>query len=481
VTPRPPDFEPLASSDPVPGNTDEIAALGRRYTDTAAEIQAQAANLRKLAAGTIQGWIGQAAEVFQSHATDLAGRIAKAQERYATAGGALSQCAGPMYTAQQSTYAAVWKAKEAQQTMRSNAPGPPPAPGSPPPTAEQKAAAATRATAYDGASTDLSNATAQFQEAVKDYHDAAARAASAIENEINHDGLKDSWWDRNFGWISKVFMIIGIVVLVLAIVALILICPLTAGLIAGIIGAEMAGTIAAALGWVIFGLTVAQAIFDGIAAGTGKESWTSFILDCVALATLGLGDGLGEVGKVLPEVKGILPRVLEPLTEGAEDAAKAVNAGRAGRAFMSGEGLPGFLYSLGSRSAMARGLIKVFGQGDTLKGAIAAADEARETVETLVKGAEPGNLLSVWAMSSDAAQDWAKLSAVDEKVPGVVRIIVPKVLAGTSIGLEGGVQWSSFIGGNAYQIASWVNGGDSGAINQTIGNFRQMVSHVPVS
>jgi len=270
------------------------------------------------------------------------------------------------------------------------------------------------------------------------------------------------------------------VVLVLAVVALILVCPLTAGLIAGLLGEALAGTLTAALGWAIFGLTVAQAIFDGIAAGTGKESWTSFILDCVSLATLGLGDGLGEVGKILPEVKGILPRVLEPLTEGAEDAAKTVNAGRAGRAFMSGEGLPGFLYSLGSRSAIARGFMKVFGQGDTLKGAMAAADEARETVETLVKGAEPGNLLSLWSMSSDAAQDWAKLSAVDAKVPGVVRIIVPKALAGTTIALEGGVQWSSFIGGNAYQIHSWLQGDESAAVNQTIGDFRQMVSHVPV-
>jgi len=480
VTARPPDFEPLASSDPVPGNTDEIAALGRRYTDTAAEIKAQAANLNKLAAGTIQGWTGQAAKVFQSHASDLAGRITKAQERYATAGQALSQCAGPMYAAQQSAYAAVWKAKDAQQTMRSNAPGPPPKPGSPPPTAEQKAAAATRATAYDGASTDLNTATTQFHNAVRDYHDAASRAAKAIENEINHDGLKDSWWDRNFGWISKVFMIIGIVVIVLAVIALILVCPLTAGLIAGLIGEALAGTLTAALGWAILGLTVAQAIFDGIAAGTGKESWTSFILDCVSLATLGLGDGLGQVGKFLPEIKGLLPRLLEPLTEGAEDAGKVVAAGRAGRAFMSGEGLPGLLYSLGSRSAVVRGLMTVFGQGDAMKGAMAAADGAREMVETLVKGAEPGNLLSLWAMSSDAAEDWAKLSAVDAKVPGVVRIIVPKVLAGTTIALEGGVQWSSFIGGNAYQIHSWLQGDDSAAINQTIGDFRQMVSHVPV-
>ena len=480
MTARPPDFEPLASSDAVPGDTDEIAALGRRYTDTAAEIQAQAANLKKLAAGTIQGWTGQAAKVFQSHATDLAGRITKAQQRYATAGQALSQCAGPMYAAQQSAYTAVWKAKEAQQTMRSNAPGPPPKPGSPPPTAEQKAAAATRATAYDGASTDLSTATTQFHTAVQDYHDAASRAARAIENEINHDGLKDSWWDRNFGWISKVFMIIGIIVIVLAVIALILVCPLTAGLIAGLIGEALAGTLTAALGWAILGLTVAQAIFDGIAAGTGKESWTAFILDCVSIATFGLGDGLGQVGKFLPEIQGVLPRVLEPLTEGAEDAAKVVGAGRAGRAFMSGQGLPGILYSLGSRSSLVATVMDWAGQGDKLAGAIDAASGARETIETLVKDAEPGNLVSLWAMSSDTGESFAKIAALDAHVPGVVRIIVPKALAGTTIALEGGAQWSSFIGGNAYQIHSWLQGDGSAAVNQTIGDFRQLVSHVPV-
>lgn len=480
MTPRPPDFEPLASSDPVPGNTDEIAALGRRYSDTAAEIQKQAANLKKLAAGTIEGWTGQAAKVFQSKASDLAGRIAKAQQRYDTAGKALSGCAGPMYTAQQSAYAAVWKAKTAQQTMQSNAPGPPPKPGSPPPTAEQKAAAAKRATAYDGASGDLKSATTQFHNAVHDYHCAAGKAASAIRDEISHDSLKDSWWDRNFGWISKVFMIIGIIVIVLAVVALILVCPLTAGLVAGIIGAEMAATLSAVLGWVILGLTVAQAIFDGIAAGTGKESWTAFALDIVSIATMGLGDGLGQVGKFLPEIKGLLPRLLGPLAEGAEDAAKAVSAGRAGRAFMSGQGLPGILYSLGSRSTLVETGMRLFGMGGKLDGAVNAASEASHAIETLVKGAKPGNLTSLLAMSSDAATDWSKLSAIDAKVPGVLRVVVPKALAGTTIAAEGSIQWSTFIGGNAYQIHSWLEGDGLGAVDQTIGDFRQMVSHVPV-
>ena len=194
----------------------------------------------------------------------------------------------------------------------------------------------------------------------------------------------------------------------------------------------------------------------------------------------GLGDGLGQVGKFLPEVKGLLPRLLEPLAEGAEDAGKAVNAGRAGRAFMSSQGLPGILYSLGSRSSLVATVMDWAGQGGKLAGAIDAASGAREAVETLVKGAEPGNLLSLFAMSSDAAGDWAKLSALGDKVPGVVRIVVPKAIAGTTVALEGGAQWASFIGGNAYQISSWVQGDDSAAIDQTIGDFRQMVSHLPV-
>lgn len=482
MTPRPPDFEPLASSDPVPGNPDEIAALGRRYTDMAAEIQAQAANLRKLAAGTIEGWVGQAARVFQSHAADLATRISRAQQRYATAGQALTRCAGPMHAAQQSAYAAVFKAKDAQQTMRGNAPGPKPPAGSPPPTAEQKAAAAQRATAYEGAATDLKTATTQFQNAVSDYHHAAGKAARAIRHEINHDGLKDSWWDRNFGWISKVFMVIGIVVMVLAVIALILVCPLSAGFIAGLLSMELATVtaIGSAIGWLIFGVTAIQAIFDGIAAATGKESWSSFALDIVSLAMVGLGDGLGQAGKFLPEVKGVLPRLLEPLAGGAESAAKAVSAGRAGREFMSGKGLPGILYSLGRRSVLATKLMQWAGQGDKLEGAMKAASGASGAVETLVKTTEPGNLVSLWTMGSEGAKEFAKLSALDAKVPGVVRIIVPKAVAGTAVVVEGGAQWASFIGGNAYQVHGWFQGDDSAAIQHTIGQFRQLESHVPV-
>jgi uncharacterized protein YukE len=478
---KPSSFEPLASSDPVPGNTDEIAALGKRYTDTAAEIAAQAANLRKLATGTIDSWKGQAAQVFQSHAADLATRIAAAHDRYATAGSALTTCAPKMYTAQQSAYQAVWDAQAAKDQMTANAPAPPPKPGSPPLTSAEKLAATQRAAAYDGATTDLKNATTRFDNAVSDYHDAAQKAATAIRNEIGHDGLKDSWWDRNFGWISKVFMIIGIVVIVLAVIALILVCPLTAGFLVGFLGADLVASLAGAIGWAIFGLTVAQTIFDGIAAGTGKESWTAFIIDCISLATLGFGDGLGKVAfggrTILPEIKGLLPRVIEPLAEYAEGAGKSVFAARAGRAFMQDNGLPGLLYSLGKRAPWA---LSLFGKGDVLDGALGAANAAKETLETSLKGAEPGNLLSLFAMSSDAAETWSKLSILDQNVPNMVRIIVPKAAVGATIGLEGGAQWASFIGGNSYTISSWLQGDGSGQFDQTIGQFRQMLGQVPV-
>ena len=40
MTRRPADWSPLAQTDPVPGDPQEVAALGRRFEATAAEIAA---------------------------------------------------------------------------------------------------------------------------------------------------------------------------------------------------------------------------------------------------------------------------------------------------------------------------------------------------------------------------------------------------------------------------------------------------------
>jgi uncharacterized protein YukE len=479
VTTRPPDFEPLAGTDPVPADTDEIAALGKRYTDTAAEIESQARNLRRLAANTTGGWVGKAGQAFQSRAADLATRISPAQERYAVAGQALSSCAQPMYDAQQEAYAAVWQAKDAQQQLAASAPVPLPVPGGPPPTAEETAAATQRRLAYDDATTTLASARRSFDGAVQDYQTAAARAAASINTEISTDPLKDSWWDRNFGWISDAFEVIAIVVTVLAVIALVLIIPGAAVLIAGFLTDALAllpGTLAVSAGTLTSvgagaGIaatvgTAASAVFDGTAAATGKESWTAFEIDLASLAMVGFGEGASALAK--------------GLAEGAEDTTKTVGAARAGRGFMSANGLPGVLFSVASRSSAVAKVLDWVGQADKLEGATKAAADARTAVAAAVKEAEPSRLAVAWAMNAEVAEGDAQLAALDTKVPGVLRIIVPKVLGRALMVTEGGGQWATFTGGNAYNVFQWTSGDDSQAgIDQTITQFRQTMSQVP--
>jgi hypothetical protein len=443
VTAKPPDFEPLSSSDPVPADTGEIAQLGKRYTDTAAEIVRQAGNLRRLASGTPEGWKSQAGAVFASHASSLATRISEAHARYATAGQALTTSVEPMYDAQQRAYAAVWQAKDATEQMTANQPLPARPPGSSPPTAEEKAASNARQNRYEDAQTTLTAAQGRFAIAVADYQQAASGAANTIRNQISHDGLKDSWWESHFGWVSTFFKVLAIVVIVLAIVALIIACPFTAGLLAALPFITSAGlaTAGAALGWALAGATVLQAVYDGIEASDGKESWTAFDMDIVALVTFGFGKGAEAVAEVLADF--------------SESAGKAVVAGRAGRAAMRLEGLPGFLYSLASRSS----LIKSFVDADAFANATAAAQHATQVVEAAVKAAEPGNLPVLMTMSSDLAKTLAKFGALSDEVPGVVRIAAPRAIVQGLAAVEGFAQWASFLGGGAFTFHSLTTSG----------------------
>jgi len=472
---RPPDFEPLASGNPVPGDPDEITMLGRRYADTAAEIARQAANLRKLATAAPGGWKGQAGTVFHSHAADLATRISKAHDRYATAGQALQDCAGPMYDAQQRAYAAVWRAKSAQQQMTASAPGLPRPPGSPPLTDAQKAQQRTQQAAYSDAQTSLAQATRNFDDAVSDYRSAAARAARQIGSAISHDGLKDSWWDRNFGWISTVFKIIAIVVVVLAVVALLLAMPWTAALVASMLSffganvtaaavAATLSTISTGIGWTLFGVTAVQAAYDGTAAGTGKESWAAFALDMVALVTFSFGK-VAEAG-------------VKALADSAGDTGEAVAGARAGRDAICAAGLPGLVYSVASRFSLAATVMRMSGLGGQLDAALQAASDARAAVTSAIKDAAPTNLASFLTMGSSGVTDLSKLSTVNGDVPGVLRIEVAKATAYALMGVSGAGQWGSFIGTNTVNVVSWAAPGpdDPQAI---ISSFRQSLSQVP--
>jgi len=440
MTARPPDFEPLAGSDPVPGEPGAIAALGRRYAQTAQEITQQAANLRKLAGNASAGWKGKSGTVFAAKAEDLAARISRAQARYQAAAQALAQCAGPVDDARQRAYAAVWAAKDAEQRMTANAPpvaaltgagAAAPAAG---PAAPAGPASRSRAIRYDDASQNLVTARRQFDTAVQDYHDAADTAARAIAAEIGRDGLKDSWWDTHFGWVAKFFEVVAVAVLVLAVVAIILACPFSAVLI-GAAAAETAGT---AIGWTLFGLTIAQAAFDGTAMATHKESWTAFAWDIAALATFGTGKA-AEAG-------------VRWLAENSADIGQAIAGRRAGQAAVRARKLPGFLFSVASRSAVASSVMRGFGMGGPLDAANRAAAEAGSTVATAVRSASPGATAAALTMSSGFAADISRISAVDDKVPGVLRIRMARTFAQGLAGVDGTFQWTTFGAGGYFTL-----------------------------
>jgi hypothetical protein len=413
--------------------------------------------------------------VFHSKASDLSGRISQAHDRYATTGQALTAAAGPMADAQQRAWAAVWAAKAAQQQMTANAPAPKPPPGSPPPTAAEKAAAQQQASDYSSAQSSYNTASSNFAAAVSDYQRAAGAAAGKISTAIGNDGLKDSWWDRNFGWISTVFKVIGGIVLVLAIVAVILLLPgvgeaLAGALLAMDLAADAAGatalvaTLTTAAEWTAAGLTALQAGFDFAAAKTGKESWAYFAADMASLATFGLGLGA--------------TKIVEGLAEGAEGVGKAVAAGRAGRAAM-GDGL-GWVYSLSAHGVpLADGLSRLAGLGGKLDAAFEAADGAKTALADALKEAEPGTLSTLLTKSKDIAEGLSKLDKIGTEVPGVVRIAIQDGTATGVAAVNGGLQWGTYIATHVTTVTGLLPSGDQAAINAAVAQFRQSLSHVP--
>jgi hypothetical protein len=325
--PAPASFEPLASSNPAPADTDAMSTLGTQYTATAQQIADQATTLKNLSDNSSDTWKSQAGTVFVSKASDLATRITQAQQRYTTAGAALTNAVGPMSDAQQQAYAAVAKAQEAQSTMAANAPAPKPPAGSPPPTADQQAAATTAASNYSGASDDLAAAKASFNSAVEAYHAAASAAAKAINDELGHDPLKDSWFEHHFAWLSHFFHILSIIVMALAALALLIALPGVGAMLDGVIAGAAAVVSGVSTGIGIFaGLVgVGQTIFDAKAVSVGLGSWKSLALDIVGDVTFGLGKVADPAVGALSNIAGKAAKggAFNTAVSSVSDAAKA--------------------------------------------------------------------------------------------------------------------------------------------------------------
>lgn len=196
---RPTDWAPLAGSDPVPGDPEEIERTAKSLADMAEEINRQTANLKKLA--TTEGWDADAGRTFADSAGDLSGQLGKANGRYTTAASALKGYAPELRHAQSVADAALAEAKQAQATVNANRPPDHPPTGEPTPA--QVTAERQRQNSYDDGVDALQAARRKLDDATDHRDQYAGRAARAIRDSIDNDGLKDSWWDRAKNWVSE--------------------------------------------------------------------------------------------------------------------------------------------------------------------------------------------------------------------------------------------------------------------------------------
>jgi hypothetical protein len=321
---RPADWSPLASSDPVPGDPEEIALLGARLQATARQISEDVAYLRSLC--TDQFWESEAGQAFSGKVTATAARLWQAHHRYLQAGEALGQnLTGPGYaadlhdaqsmsaralttgqaawTSMQSALSAVLTANGGKnpfgpagvftpqtylQPLLDSSGNPVPMPylGT-----DKEDAAAKRK--YNGHATDLHSAITLLRQATARRDEAAAHAAAKILAAIDHDGLQDptgffhdlaAGFDDVRGFVAHNW----------------------ARVVADI--ANICSTLASALGWLalIFaciGLPEVAAVLEGLAftlteitlishlvlALTGHGDWLSVGEDAISLIAFGIG------------------------------------------------------------------------------------------------------------------------------------------------------------------------------------------------
>ena len=280
---RPTDWSPLAGSDPVPGDPDEVERAAKSLADMAEEITRQTANLRRLASA--EGWDADAGRTFADSAGELSGQLGKAHGRYATTAGALRGYAPELRHAQSVADAALADAKQAQASVDANRPLDYPPAGSPTPA--QVSAERQRQYAYDEGVDALNAARRKLTDATDHRDEHAGRAARTIRDNIDDDGLKDSWWDRFTNWVSEHADLLKAIAKIAELVATVL------------------STIALAISWIpvlnfltpvllgLAGLASAVAfVCTVMLALAGEGSWAD-----VGLALLGAVPVLGRVAK----------------------------------------------------------------------------------------------------------------------------------------------------------------------------------------
>ncbi|MFJ8085072.1 hypothetical protein ACIQ6Y_31195 [Streptomyces sp. NPDC096205] len=204
----------MADSDPVPGDPDQVAALGRQLRRTADELQRQIRNLRAIA--EVDAWDSKAGAEFRDKAKGSVTKLEAALRRYDTAADALgtkvaeasgsyqdrlhakpTNYASDLNRAQEIADMALKEAKDAedrksaaQRTLEGL---------SEKEKGDKKKLEEQRDTAGD----DITAARERIARA-KEIRDRAARAACQAIEAVSDDSLKDGFWDKFDDWVDRI-------------------------------------------------------------------------------------------------------------------------------------------------------------------------------------------------------------------------------------------------------------------------------------
>ncbi|PYF96790.1 hypothetical protein SAMN05216184_1178 [Georgenia satyanarayanai] len=271
---RPVDWSPVWPTDPVPGDPPQVLSRGQDYSRVAEAIAVAVTALRAIADVDSRS---EAVEALRSTATEVADRVAVAEDRYREVGEALRAYAPVLDQAQQDSYLALLDGRQAhddevRHLERLSTLGDQVVPE------EQQSGHAVlvedTASLLEDARGRLEMARTRIRDAVEARDQAAAAAAARIEDVVEGDGLSDGWRE-NLRQLGRGTMAV----------------------IEGI--ATWGGLAALALGWIpVIGpilstvalLAGAVVLIRDIAdVARGEGSWTNVALGALGLATLGVG------------------------------------------------------------------------------------------------------------------------------------------------------------------------------------------------
>ncbi|MFE9253328.1 hypothetical protein [Streptomyces sp. NPDC007088] len=307
---RPSDWAPVADRDPVPGDPDRIASLGRSLRRTADELERQIRNVKAVAA--VDAWDSEAGREFREKAHGNVRKLEAAFKRYDTAADVLGtrvEEIGGDYAAKRdakdTTYAtdlnraqeiADQARKEAQQADEDKT------------EARRSLDAVTGADREEAkkageddpgkkfqhrvdAADDAISAARDKIETAREIRDRAARKArEALSDVVDHDSLKDGFWDTLLDhiteWTSKIATICGIASMLVGWI------PVIGQALAGVLGAiSMIATLVNTLA------TLVQVL-------RGNAEWMDLGMAALGFALMGVGKGFSKIagryaGKVL--------------------------------------------------------------------------------------------------------------------------------------------------------------------------------------